>query len=49
MESSNLRKINKRTTICDKRTVKCYIRTTQCDNGIVKCERKNKGTTKCEK
>ena len=22
---------------------------TQCDNGIVKCEKKNKGTTECDK
>ena len=51
MEPSNLRKKkkNKGTTICDKRTVKCYIGTTQCDNRTVECEKKNKETTKCEK
>ena len=40
MEPSNLRKKNKGTTICDKRTVKCNIGTAQCDNGPVKCEKK---------
>ena len=50
MEPSNLReKKNKRTTICDKRTVKSDIGIIQCDNRTVKCKKKNKGTTKCKK
>ena len=32
-----------------KRTVKCDIGTVQCDNRMVKCEKKKKGTTKCDK
>ena len=40
IEPSNLRKKNKRTTICDKITVKCDIETAQCDNKTVKCEEK---------
>ena len=41
MEPSNLRKkINKGTTIYDKRIVKCDIGTTQCEDETVKCEKK---------
>ena len=40
MEPSNLRKKNKGTTICDKRTVKYDIGTTLCDNRTIKCEKK---------
>ena len=42
-------KINKGTTICNKRTVKYDVGNAQCDNGTIKCEKKKKGTTKCEK
>ena len=40
MEPLNLRKINKWTTICEKRTVKCDIGIAQYDNRIIKCEKK---------
>ena len=41
IEPSNLRKkINKGTTIYDKRIVKCDIGTTQCEDGTVKYEKK---------
>ena len=40
MEPSNLRKKNKGTTICDKRTVKCDIRITQCEDVTIKFEKK---------
>ena len=50
MEPLNLRKINKWTTICEKRTVKCDIGIAQYDNRIIKCEKKKKGNhLMCEK
>ena len=49
MESSIVRKKNKGTTICEKRTVKCDVGTTQCENEIVKHEKKSKGITKYKK
>ena len=42
MESSNLRKKNKGTTIYDKRTVKFDIRTAQYENGTIKFEKQIK-------
>ena len=32
-----------------KKTVKCDVRIAQCEDEIVKCVKKSKGTTKCEK
>ena len=50
MELSNLRKKNKVTTICDKRTVKCDTGTVECDNRTVKYEeKKKKETIECDK
>ena len=42
MEPSNLRKKNKGTTICDKRTIIFDIGTAQCDNGTIKFEKQIK-------
>ena len=42
IEPLNLRKKNKGTTICDKRTVKCDIGIAQYDNGTIECEKKKK-------
>ena len=40
IEPSNVRKKNKRTTECDKRTVTCDVGITQCEDETVKCEKK---------
>ena len=48
IEPSNVRK-NKKTTICDKRTVIYDVGIAQCENETIKCEKKNRGTTKCDK
>ena len=42
MEPSNLRKKNKGTTICDRRTIKFDIGAAQCDNGTIKFEKQIK-------
>ena len=49
MEPSNVRKKNKGTTKCDKKTITCNVGITQCENRIVKYEKKNKRTIKCDK
>ena len=50
MELSNVRKKNKETTKCDKRTNTFDVETAQCEDEIVKYEKKKiKRTTKCEK
>ena len=45
----NVRKKNKRTTERDKSSVTYDIGTAQCEDEIIKCEKKNNGTTKCDK
>ena len=45
----NVRKKNKRTTERDKISVTYDIGTAQCKDEIIKCEKKNNGTTKCDK
>ena len=40
MEPSNVRKKNKGTTKCEKRTVKCDVGIAQYEDGTVKCEKK---------
>ena len=45
----NMRKKNKRTTERDKSSVTYDIGTAQCEDEIIKCEKKNNGTTKCDK
>ena len=45
----NVRKKNKRTTERDKSSVTYNIGTAQCEDEIIKCEKKNNGTTKCDK
>ena len=40
---------NKRNIECGKITVTCDVDTAQYDDRTVKCEKKNKGTTKCGK
>ena len=42
IEPSNLRKKNKWTIICDRRTIKFDIGTAQCNNGIIKFEKQIK-------
>ena len=44
----NVRK-KKRTTKCDKSTIKYDVGTAQCKKYTVKCEEKNKGITKYDK
>ena len=51
IEPSNVRKkkINKGTTICDKKLSNVILELHNVIMGIVKCEKKDKGTTQCEK
>ena len=49
MEPSNVRKKNKRTTICQKRTIKFDVGTAQCEDKIVKRKKNSKGIIKYEK
>ena len=44
----NMRKKNKETTECDKRTVICNFCSPQCEDSTIKCK-KNKGTSECDK
>ena len=49
MEASNVRKKVRELPNMRKKTVTCDIGIAQYEDGIIKCEKKSKGTTKCEK
>ena len=49
MKPSNMRKKNKGTTECEKRTITCDVEATQYEDGTIKCEKKSKETTQCDK
>ena len=40
---------NNDTTKCDKSIIRSDVSTAQCDDETIKCEKKSKGTTECDK
>ena len=49
MELSSVRKKKREPLNVIKSTVKCDVGIVECDYGTIKCEKKNTGTTKCDK